>query len=311
MQIEVGKVLEFYGKIDSINHGSDFANVNAILSDKTRVNVKIHINDVPFFQLNKVFHFETVVKENNDKLGLFLVKAETVYTYAKNNQELEDVLHQFYEYAPVDMRQVEKTIKHYLKQIEHPIIKQITEWVFSPLEREFMVYPAATKFHHAYIGGLAYHTATMLEAVEPFLKIYPYLSKDLLYASTILHDVCKVLELSGAEGAEYTKEGLMIGHLVMGAIMIDRAAVALNVEDHEAVMLLKHVMIAHHGQLNYGSPKKPMLPEALLLWYIDSIDSKLAVIGEEYEKTPYGEFTQPIGVVDKGRFYKFDLDQDK
>src|SRR5690606_28018425 len=160
-----------------------------------------------------------------------------------------------------------------------------------------------TKFHHAYIGGLAYHTLTMLKLVDAMLMVYDYLNKDLLYAATILHDISKVDEISGVDG-EYTTEGLLLGHLVMASIEIDKAATSLGLDQTEEVLLLKHLIVSHHGQLNFGSPKKPQTGEALLLWYIDSIDSKFTELKSALESTKSGEFTQSLAVLDKMRFYK-------
>lgn len=116
------------------------------------------------------------------------------------------------------------------------------------------MHPAATKFHHAYVGGLSYHTFTMLKLIDPFLAVYSYLNKDLLYAATLLHDMSKISEISGVDG-EYTKEGLLIGHLVMQTIDVDQVAKQLGYEELEEVLILKHMILSHHGQLHYGSPK--------------------------------------------------------
>ena len=143
----------------------------------------------------------------------------------------------------------------------------------------------------------------MLKLIDPFLTIYPYLNPDLLYAGTILHDMSKIEEISGVDG-EYTKEGLLIGHLVMQTIDVDRIATQLGYQDEEEVLLLKHMIISHHGQYNFGSPKKPQTGEALLLWFIDTIDSKFTVLGEALESTAEGTFTTMLSVMDKMKFYK-------
>ena len=107
------------------------------------------------------------------------------------------------------------------------------------MKKAFYMYPAAVKFHHAYIGGLAYHTTTMLEIADRFSSVYTYLNKDYLYSGIILHDVCKINELSGFEGGEYTVEGQLIGHLVMGALEVENAAKILNLADKEENNVVK------------------------------------------------------------------------
>ncbi len=201
------------------------------------------------------------------------------------------------------MRTIKTQIEKYLNKIDSKILKDITADIYEENKEKFYVHPAATKFHHAYIGGLSYHTLTMLKIAESFLNIYPYLNKDLLFAGTILHDMSKINEISGVDG-DYTTEGLLLGHLVMQTVDIDRVARKFGYEDTEEVLLLKHMVISHHGLLNFGSPKKPQIGEALLLWFIDTMDSKFTVLGEVLEQTPEGEFTTSISVLDKMRFYK-------
>jgi len=138
------------------------------------------------------------------------------------------------------------------------------------------------------------------------LKIYSYMSSDLLYTGIILHDICKTLEITGVDG-EYTNEGLLLGHIVMGVSKIDEIAAKFGYSDEEEVLLLKHMIVSHHGQMTFGSPKRPQIAEALLLWYIDSIDSKFQVIGEVLHNTNQGAFTPAIPVADKGRFLKHKL----
>ncbi len=201
------------------------------------------------------------------------------------------------------MMQIKRGIESYINKIENEVLKKITKTIYKSNEKKFYLHPAATKFHHAYVGGLSHHTYTMLKLIDPFIHVYPYLNKDLLYAGTILHDMSKIGEISGVDG-EYTKEGLLLGHLVMQTIDIDRIAHDLGYDQTEEVLMLKHMIISHHGQLNFGSPKKPQTGEALLLWFIDTIDSKFTVLGESLNETVDGTFTQMLSVMDKMKFYK-------
>ena len=130
-------------------------------------------------------------------------------------------------------------------------------------------------------------------------KEKPYLVN---IAALLIH-MAKIDEISGVDG-EYTKEGLLIGHLVMETVEVDEVARKLGYEGTEEALMLKHMMISHHGQLHYGSPKKPQIGEALLLWFIDTIDSKFTVLGETLDQTADGTFTQMVGVLDRMRFYK-------
>jgi len=151
---------------------------------------------------------------------------------------------------------------------------------------------------------LAYHTSSMLKLAEGFLKVYPFLNEDLVYAGIILHDVTKVLEFDSYEGSEYTVQGRLLGHITLGANEIALTARDLGLEKSEEAMLLEHIILSHHYFGNFGSPKKPNIAEALVIHFIDNIDSKVCVLGEELEKTKLGDFTAPIGVLDKERYLK-------
>ena len=116
--------------------------------------------------------------------------------------------------------------------------------------------------------------------------------------------MCKVKELSGFEAEEYTKEGQLIGHLVLISQEVVLEAQKLGYIDSEEVLMLNHILLSHHGLPNYGSARKPQTAEALLVWYIDTIDSKFAVIGQELKDIKEGEFTGNIPVADRLKFYK-------
>lgn len=296
--------MKFNARIDNMNVGTDFQNVNVTLASGEKKNVKVDEMQIKQLELGKTYHFEVETVIANEKEFLKLVGFETLFNHIEDPFELKEELVKFYQYAPVDIKELKQKVDYYMNEIKSPVIKAITVQIFKKYEKAFYMYPAAVKFHHAYIGGLAYHTTTMLEIADRFSGVYTYLNKDYLYSGIILHDVCKINELSGFEGGEYTVEGQLIGHLVMGALEVENAAKILNLADKEETMLLKHILISHHGLPNFGAAKKPATPEALLIWYIDTIDSKFTVLGEELEKTTAGEFTINIGVLDKQRFYK-------
>lgn len=296
--------MKFNAKVDNMNVGNDFQNINVILSTGEKRNVKLDESQVKLIELGKTYHFEVEIVVNNEKEQLKLVHLESLFDHIDDPYELKDELTKFYQYAPVDIKELKESIEFYLGSITNPVIKQITKHIYDKYEKAFYMYPAAVRFHHAYIGGLAYHTKTMLDIAKRFSEVYTYLNKDYLYSGILLHDVCKIKELSGFEGGEYTVEGQLIGHLVMGAIEIDRAVKTLELESSEEALILKHILISHHGLPNFGAAKKPATAEAMLIWYIDTIDSKFTVLGEELEKTNPGEFTQNIAVLDKQRFFK-------
>lgn len=302
MELNKNQNYTIVGKVESINSGAHFCNTTVLSKDSEHINLKLEFEQLGELQMGKIYQFEAkaIVKVEDELIlkCLSITPAEEVLS----PEELSQLLATFYVYAPKPMMEIKKGIESYLEKIENKVLKDITHALYKAHEKTFFMHPAATKFHHAYVGGLSHHTLTMLEMIDPFLKIYPYLNKDLLYAGTILHDIAKIGEISGVDG-EYTKEGQLIGHLVMGTVDVDVTARSFGYENTEEVMLLKHMIISHHGQFHFGSPKKPQIGEALLLWFIDTIDSKFTVLGEVLNDTPKGTFTQMVSVLDKMRFY--------
>lgn len=307
MNLKLNETYQIIGKVESINQGAHFANTTILTKENEHVNLKLEqANNTSEIQIGKIYQFTAqAIIRKEDELALKYVGSESIETVLKN-EELAQVLEHFYVYAPLPLMEIKKGIEGFLRKIQNPVLKKITHTIYKMNEQKFYVHPAATKFHHAYVGGLSYHTLTMLKLIDPFVKIYPYLNRDLLYAATILHDMSKIGEISGVDG-EYTKEGLLIGHLVMQAVDIDHVARKFGYQNSEEALLLKHMIISHHGQFNFGSPKKPQTPEALLLWFIDTIDSKFTELGSVLDETVEGSFTSMVQVLDKMRFYKTTL----
>lgn len=303
MELQENQTYTLIAKVESINQGIHFCNTTVLTTEGEHVNLKLDFDQLPLIAMGKAYQFEALaVIKIEDELILKCTGIKPAEDVLKN-EELAKVFEQFYVYAPMPMMDIKQTIETFMNKIGNPVLKAITETIYREHEQTFYIHPAATKFHHAYVGGLSYHTMTMLKLIDPFIAIYPYLNRDLLIAGTILHDMSKIDEISGVDG-EYTKEGQLIGHLVMQTSEIDRVAYQLGHQDAEEVLLLKHMIIAHHGLYHFGSPKRPQTGEALLLWYLDTIDSKLTVLGEALEETAEGAFTSMISVLDKMKFYK-------
>lgn len=140
--------------------------------------------------------------------------------------------------------------------------------------------PAAVSFHHAYIGGLAEHTLSLLESAAALLPHYPQVSSDLVLAGLFLHDIGKIKELSSNAAFEYTDEGQLVGHIVQTTIWIEQKAAEAAKECSRPFpaslkSVLQHIVLAHHGEYEYGSPKLPATPEAAMVHYLDVMDAKV------------------------------------
>jgi len=162
-------------------------------------------------------------------------------------------------------------------------------------------FPAAQRMHHAERSGLLHHTTDMLKLAEGILAVYPWLNRDLLLAGVIIHDLGKIDELKSDKTGnvtDYTRDGQLLGHLVRGITNLNRAAEQAGVTG-ETVVLLEHMLLSHHGEAEYGSPRPPMFPEAEALHWIDIMDARMNTMKGITDKTPEGAFSEKIFSLDR------------
>ena len=192
--------------------------------------------------------------------------------------------------APMTREAMEKKVNEYIEMIQDENIKLLTKRILDESKDDFFNYPAAVKNHHNFVGGLAYHSISMVELSLQILTFYPWLDKDLLIAGTLLHDIGKIEELSSAILPEYTNAGNLLGHISMMMARVDRVSHQLNIQDEESVMLIKHMILSHHGKMEFGSPVLPMIPEAEVLSLVDNLDARLYMMKNSIDQTVPGEF---------------------
>jgi len=144
--------------------------------------------------------------------------------------------------------------------------------------------PAAKQLHHAWLGGLLEHVVSLLGLADRVAGHYPLVHRDLLLTGVILHDIGKVKELSWEVGFEYTLEGTLLGHIQMGSALAERTMDSLPGFSPKLKTLVLHMILSHHGKLEFGSPKLPMTPEALALSFVDDLDAKMQAMTSEFEK---------------------------
>ena len=145
--------------------------------------------------------------------------------------------------------------------------------------------PAAKQLHHAWLGGLLEHVVSLLTLADRIAPHYPLVHRDLLLTGVILHDIGKVRELSWEIGFDYTLEGMLLGHISIGAALAQRTMDTLPDFPPKLKTLVLHLILSHHGKLEFGSPKMPMTPEALALSFIDDLDAKMQAMASEFEKS--------------------------
>lgn len=145
--------------------------------------------------------------------------------------------------------------------------------------------PAARQLHHAWLGGLLEHVVSLLNLADKVAAHYPLLDRDLLIAGVILHDIGKIRELTWGAGFDYSVEGVLLGHIQIGVDLVEKTIAALPGFPDRLRTLVLHMILSHHGKLEFGSPKLPMIPEALALNFVDDFDAKMQAIASEFEKS--------------------------
>lgn len=172
--------------------------------------------------------------------------------------------------------------------IANPDLKRLVEAVLSDPEiaRDYREAPAARQLHHAWLGGLLEHVVSLLGLAERLAAHYPaLLDRDLLLTGVILHDIGKVRELEWETGFDYTVEGVLLGHIQMGVALVEKTIDGLPDFPPRLRALVLHMILSHHGKLEFGSPKLPMIPEALALNFVDDFDAKMQAVAGEFEKS--------------------------
>lgn len=170
---------------------------------------------------------------------------------------------------------------------------------------KMLVWPAAVKLHHAMRGGLLYHTLSIVRMAQSACKLYTFIDEELLVSGAILHDLAKIDELDANENGyatSYTTEGMLLGHLVKGAMNIDAVAKRLGTPQ-ELVMLLEHMVISHHGCPEHGSAVMPMFPEAHMLSMLDELDASMFEFASALDGVATGEFSQKQWALDNRKIY--------
>lgn len=229
-------------------------------------------------------------------------KVEKIRNVSEDEYNIED----FIMTAPLSSEDMLNEIYEYVEKIENSEMKKLVTEIISEKKEKLMYYPAAKSNHHAIRGGLLYHTLTMLKSGEAISSVYKELNKDLIFAGCIVHDFEKISEMDSNEVGivdKYTREGTLLGHITIGVSNIEKIGTKLNI-DKEIITLLQHIVLSHHYEPEYGSPVKPMIPEAEIVHYLDIIDARLYDINSATKKTKPGEFSERIWSLENRRIYR-------
>ncbi len=235
---------------------------------------------------------DTLIKRNDYVLvnGVIESYNGTLQIRVENIEKVEyEVKREDYiPYSKYSSDEMKERLRFILRSIENPFLLKLigSLWNDSEFMEKFSIWPGAVKMHHAYGAGLLEHTLSVVENCSFFIGKYKNsgVRGDLLLAAAFLHDIGKIEEMSFELSTEYTEEGQLLGHIVLGIKMIQKKVCNIEGFPKELLTELEHLLISHHGELGYGSPKVPMNIDAFLLSFADDIDAKVNMLASVYEQ---------------------------
>lgn len=282
-------------------NGNGYLDLIVIGSDKKEYPAKVwRFDNNGQFEQNEVVEIEYTLDNYKGKAQL------TITTIKKAPSEM---IKEFIPASEYDGKVVFSMLLKKVNEFKDEELKAIVKDIMLTNREALEVYPAAYRLHHAIVGGLMLHTASIVEMAEKTCEVYPNINRELLLSGAILHDVAKTFEMqTGKTGlcSGYTVGGELIGHLVKGAIFIDETAKKLGI-DSEKVTLLEHMILSHHGVPEYGSPVRPMFLEAEILSTLDALDATVFEINNATGKVEAGEFTDRQWALDNRKLFNHGL----
>jgi len=211
----------------------------------------------------------------------------------------------FSDYLPKtakDIGELWQTLAGFVAGFQNPYLKALVEAFMADPEiaEAYRNAPAAKTLHHAYIGGLLDHVVSLFKSCDLMCRNYPQVNRDLLLTGAFLHDIGKIHELTYNRSFSYTTQGQLLGHMVIELEMLQAKTAGIPGFPDEMRTLVEHMIISHHGQYEFGSPKLPMFPEALMLHYLDDLDSKMEAMRAHFERealndSPWTSYNASLG----------------
>ena len=205
--------------------------------------------------------------------------------------------------SPIPLEELKARLDRYLNSFKDKDVEKITKAVISHFYERYTTYPGAVKVHHEFGSGILHHSLFMADVADAIAKIYTQVDRDILVAGALLHDIGKTIEYENPIAPVQTAEGKLCGHVAIGYAEFKRIVDELDIKS-EVPLLLEHMILAHHGSLEFGSPVMPATREALLLSEIDMLDSRQMILDKALATVNEGEFTQRLWMMDDTSFYK-------
>lgn len=196
-----------------------------------------------------------------------------------------------------DIDELWRTVYGYVSSFQNQFLKLLLEaFMGDPqIAEAYRQAPAAKSLHHAFIGGLLEHVVSLMKLCEGVAPLYPAINRDLLLTGAFLHDIGKIHELNYQRSFSYSTKGQLLGHMIIELEMLHGKIALVPGFPAELKLLIEHLIISHHGRYEFGSPKLPMFPEALMLHYLDDLDSKMESMRAHFEREPDADWTSYNG----------------
>ena len=253
------------------------------------------LQDEEIFVTGNVISLIGETNRYKDALQLKILSAEVV--------PLDEIdVDRFVKAPPVSKNELIKKFNNYVNSIKNEDCQKLLKYMINKFDDKLYSYPAAVSIHHEYSSGLLMHSLSMADLASFLCPIYDC-DYDILITGCLLHDMGKIIELEGPIVYKYSLEGKLLGHISIMCAEIRKAADELKITS-EVPLLLEHMILAHHGQPEFGSPVMPLTKEALLLSLIDNLDSKMVVVNKAIAEVEPGNFSNKVFPLDNRSFYK-------
>lgn len=220
-------------------------------------------------------------------------------------RKLGDAEIDYSDYLPKTTKDIDelwRTLTGFVATFQNPHLKALVQSFMadSEIAAAYRSAPAAKTLHHAYIGGLLDHVVSLFRSCDLVAKNYPQINRDLLLSGAFLHDIGKIHELTYNRSFSYTTKGQLLGHMIIELEMLQAKLAQLPSFPDELKTMVEHLIISHHGEYEFGSPKLPMFPEALMLHYLDDLDSKMEAMRAQFEReatleSPWTSYNPSLG----------------
>lgn len=226
--------------------------------------------------LDKQFDKDDFVQVRG-KASVYMNKMQIVVAEINKMPEEQVNLADFLPESPRDNAEMRQELREVVAALTNPHLRRLMETFLAdaPFLDLYCMAPAAKGMHHVYLGGLLEHSLSLVKLVKTIVPLYSGINEDLLVVGALLHDVGKVHEMSYERAFDYTDVGKLLGHITIGVEMVEDKIRQVDGFPRELGILLKHMLLSHHGQYEYGSPKRPKTVEATILNYLDDMDSKI------------------------------------